>query len=144
MRQSIRVISRETALEDKEATALQRICARKARRAHFVSHLFPKLKHKFDGVFLTTNAACTGGICSPRYYVRDTTKGCVSCSVAHVWLGPVIFTFLLLVVGAAVYQYSEQLKRLYVKYEDVFTDAGHRLTLVFITMQIVSTINRME
>ena len=80
---------------------------------------------------------CTGGICSPRYYLRDTTEECVSCSVERAWLGPVIFFFLLLMVGATVFWHRKRLTILFEKYEDVLTDAGHRLTLIFITMQII-------
>ena len=77
------------------------------------------------------------GQCKAGYFLRDASHRCARCSVENAWLGPVIVTVLLSCVGTLVYRFRETLSTFCREKEDVLTDAGHRVTVVFITMQII-------
>ena len=54
----------------------------------------------------------------------------------NAWLGPVVTSTVLILVGMLVYRFRARIKKVYHENEDMFTDFGHRLTVIFITMQV--------
>ena len=77
-------------------------------------------------------------ICADNYYMSEYS-GCQYCGIGNAWLGPLLFTVIVLLCAAVAVCNHEKLMDLYTRFEDRLMALGQKGTIAFVTMQVTSS-----